>query len=166
MLSPKARLIGLLVIFGLLVTSGLPARAADYPARPITLYIPFPAGGSADLTGRALAHAAARYLGQPVICENKAGGGGTVGPSLLVVRPPDGYTIGISPGSATNAWVMGKLNFSLLEDLTPIIRYSAFVFGLVVRSDAPWKTIQELVTYARANPQKVTYGTGGVTTIT
>ena len=166
MLSPKARLIGLLVIFGLLVTSGLPARAADYPARPITLYIPFPAGGSADLTGRALAHAAARYLGQPVICENKAGGGGTVGPSLLVVRPPDGYTIGISPGSATNAWVMGKLNFNLLEDLTPIIRYSAFVFGLVVRSDAPWKTIQELVTYARANPQKVTYGTGGVTTIT
>jgi len=166
MLSPKARLIGLLVIFGLLVTSGLPARAADYPARPITLYIPFPAGGSADLTGRALAHAAARYLGQPVICENKAGGGGTVGPSLLVVRPPDGYTIGISPGSATNAWVMGKLNFSLLEDLTPITRYSAFVFGLVVRSDAPWKTIQELVTYARANPQKVTYGTGGVTTIT
>ncbi len=75
------------------------AVGAEYPTKPITLYIPFPAGGSSDLTGRALAQAAAKHLGQPIICENKAGGGGTVGPSLLVVRPPDGYTLGISPGS-------------------------------------------------------------------
>jgi len=66
-----------------------------------------------------------------------------VGPSLVVVRPPDGYTIGISPGSATNAWVMGKLNFNLVEDLTANIRYSAFLFGLVVRSDSPWLNTTE-----------------------
>jgi len=159
------KLITLIIFIGILFI-GSSAIAADYPTKPITLYIPFTAGGSSDLTGRALAHAAAKFLGQPIICENKAGGGGTVGPSLVVVRPPDGYTTGISPGSATNAWVMGKLNFNLVEDLTPIIRYSAFVFGFVVRSDSPWKTIQDFVNYAKANPQKLTFGTGGVTTIT
>ncbi len=159
----KKTFVAVLILL-LVLGSGYRAAASDYPAKPITFIIPYPAGGSTDLTGRALANAAKDYLKQPIICENKAGGGGTVGPSLTISKPPDGYTIGISHGAATIAWHMGKLNFNPLEDSTPIIRYTSYVFGLVVRADAPWKTIQELVQYAKQNPQKVSYGSPGVGT--
>jgi tripartite-type tricarboxylate transporter receptor subunit TctC len=153
-----------LLIVSAAVLAGVPLSAAEFPTKPVTLVIPYPAGGSTDLTGRALAVAAKQYLGQPVICENKSGGGGTVGPSLVLSKPPDGYTIGISSGAVTIAHHMGKLNFNPLEDSTPIIRYTTYVFGMVVRADAPWKTIQEFVKFAKENPQKVTYGTPGVGT--
>jgi tripartite-type tricarboxylate transporter receptor subunit TctC len=161
----KSRLFsGILVISALILAGAIPGGAQEYPTKPVSFIIPYPAGGSTDLTGRALANAAKNYLKQPVVCENKAGGGGTVGPSLVVSKPPDCYTIGISHGAATIAWHMGKLNFNPLEDTTPVIRYTSYVFGLVVRADAPWKTIQELVQYAKANPQKVSYGSPGVGT--
>ncbi len=160
----KKRLTGLLLIVASIFSFGCLAIAAEYPTKPISFIIPYPAGGSTDLTGRALANAAKNYLGQPVICENKGGGGGTVGPSLVISRPPDGYTIGISSGAVTIAYYMGKLNFNPLTDETNIIRYTSYVFGMVVRSDSPWKTIQEFVKYAKENPGKVTYGTPGVGT--
>jgi tripartite-type tricarboxylate transporter receptor subunit TctC len=158
------KIIGLLIILTAALPLGVSAFAAEFPTKPITFIIPYPPGGSTDLTGRALANAARKYLGQPVMCENKSGGGGTVGPNLVIAKPPDGYTLGISSGAVTIAWHMGKINFSPLEDTTPITRYSSYVFGLVVRSDAPWKTIQDLVKYAKENPQKVTYGTPGMGT--
>jgi tripartite-type tricarboxylate transporter receptor subunit TctC len=164
MRNRKEVLIGVFIALGLITGWGATSPAQDFPNKPITLVIPYPPGGSTDLTGRALANAAKKYLGQPVICENKAGGGGTVGPSLVISKPPDGYTIGISSGAVTIAWHMGKLNFNPLEDSTPIIRYTTYVFGMVVRADAPWKTMQEFVKYAKENPGKVTYGTPGVGT--
>jgi tripartite-type tricarboxylate transporter receptor subunit TctC len=164
MCSSKEKLIGMLVLVSVVFTCGTLAIAQGFPSKPITFVIPYPAGGSTDLTGRVLANAAKGYLGQPIICENKSGGGGTVGPSLVISKPPDGYTIGISSGAVTIAYHMGKLNFNPITDTTPIIRYTSYVFGLVVRADAPWKTIQELVKYAKENPQKVTYGTPGVGT--
>jgi tripartite-type tricarboxylate transporter receptor subunit TctC len=82
----------------------------------------------------------------------------------VITKPADGYTIGISHGAATIAWHMGKLNFSPLDDTTPIIRYTSYVFGMVVRADSQWKTIQEFVRYAKENPGKLTYGTPGVGT--
>jgi tripartite-type tricarboxylate transporter receptor subunit TctC len=85
-LSRKWR-IGLVLTAVLATLIGTPVFADDYPFKPITLIIPFPAGGAVDLTSRALANAAKNYLGQPIICENKAGGGGTVGPSLLITKP-------------------------------------------------------------------------------
>ncbi len=164
MRSSKKMLTGLLVIVSMLFAYGFLAIAQEFPSKPITLVIPYPAGGSTDLTGRALANAAKKYLGQPIICENKGGGGGTVGPSLVISRPPDGYMIGISSGAVTIAYYMGKLNFNPLADESNIIRYTSYVFGMVVRSDSPWKTIQEFVKYAKENPGKVTYGTPGVGT--
>ena len=164
MKSGKHRMFRIFVILSLILGWGITSSAQDFPTKPITFVIPYPAGGSTDLTGRALANAAKKYLGQPIICENKSGGGGTVGPSLVITKPADGYTIGISHGAATIAWHMGKLNFSPLDDTTPIIRYTSYVFGLVVRADSQWKTIQELVKYAKENPGKVTYGTPGVGT--
>ena len=159
-----AKLVGFLLTISLVVALGVAALAAEYPTKPITLIIPFPAGGSADLTARALANAAKKYLGEPIICENRPGGGGTVGPSLIVTRPPDGYAIGQITGAATIAYHMGKLNFNPTDDLTYITRYGSYLYGLVVRADAPWKTIQEFIQYSKQNPAKVSYASSGVGT--
>jgi len=141
---------------------GIPATAAEYPSKPITLIIPYSAGGSTDLTARPLANAAKKYLGELVICENRPGGGATVGPSLLVGRPPDGYTIGLITSAAVIAWHMGKLNFNPVDQFTYIIHWARYMYGIVVRADSPWKTIQEFLQYSRENPQKLSYGTSGV----
>ena len=137
-------ILGLVLTFFLLLPL-FPAGAADYPTKTITLVIPYPPGGSTDLTARSLANAAKKYLGQPLICENKAGGGGTVGPSLVVTKPADGYTIGVITAAATIAWHMGKMNYNPIDDQTHIIRWAGYLFGVVVRADAPWKTFQELI---------------------
>jgi tripartite-type tricarboxylate transporter receptor subunit TctC len=147
----------------ILAVGGL-AIAQDYPTKPINLIIQYPPGGSTDLTARALANGARKYLGQPMICENKAGGGGTVGVALVAAKPADGYTIGIVTSSPTMAFHMGKLNFHPLNDLTPIMRWGNYLFGITVRADAPWKTIQELFQYAKQNPEKISYGSPGVGT--
>jgi tripartite-type tricarboxylate transporter receptor subunit TctC len=153
-----------LLVFCLFLSLGVSARAAEFPTKPISLVIPYPPGGSADLTCRGLANAAKKHLGQPIICENKAGGGGTVGPSLVVTRPPDGYTLGLITASPTIAYHMGKLNFSPMEDLSHVVRYGVYLYGLVVRADSPWQTIQEFIQYSKQNPQKVSFGSPGVGT--
>ena len=161
----KSEVFGIAILSAIVMAWVVPAFANDYPTKPITLVIPYPAGGSTDLTGRALANAAKKYLGQPIIVENKSGGGGTVGPSLVIPKPPDGYTLGVYPANA--AFIghhMGKLNFHPLDDMTHIVRYTGYLFGLVVREDAPWKTMPELIQYAKQNPQKVSYGTPGMGT--
>lgn len=133
----------------------------SYPDKPVNLIIPYPPGGSTDLTARPLAMAAKKALGQPVVGENKPGGGGTVGVALLASKPADGYTIGVSTGSVLQAYHMGKLNFNPLQDLTPIVRWGDYLYGILVRTDSPWKTIQDLIRHAKANPGKLSYGTPG-----
>ncbi len=140
------------------------AIAADFPTKPINLIIQYPAGGSTDITARAMASGAKKFLGQPVICENKPGGGGTVGVALVATKPADGYTIGIITSSPTMAYHMGKLNFHPVNDLTDIIRWANYLFGIVVRSDSQWKTMKDLIQYAKENPKKLTYGSPGVGT--
>jgi tripartite-type tricarboxylate transporter receptor subunit TctC len=150
---------------GLLLAFGTPVRAAEYPIKPISLIIPYPAGGVTDITGRALATAAQKHLGQPIIAENKGGGGGTVGISLVVPKLPDGYTLGIMGSQTlTIAFHMGKVNFDPIEDVTHILGYSGYLQGLVVRADSPWMTLQDFVNYCKANQQKVSYASSGVGT--
>ena len=164
MYQSKTRSLAWVLVLCLLLSPGVSAWAAEFPTKPISLVIPYPPGGSADLTCRGLANAAKKHLGQPIICENKAGGGGTVGPSLVVTRPPDGYTLGLITASPTIAYHMGKLNFNPVEDLTSIARYGVYLYGLVVRADSPWQTIQEFIQYSKHNPQKVSFGSPGVGT--
>jgi len=155
-----------LVLFFLFISlTFLPsAQATDYPTKPIFLILPYPAGGSTDLTTRALAGAAKKYLGQPIIIENKPGGGATVGPTLLLTKPPDGYTIGLITSGVTIAFHMGKLTFNPTQDVTHILRWGGYLFGIMVREEAPWKTIQEFIEDSRKNPEKITYASVGVGT--
>ena len=152
----------LLILFGASIAS--PADP-DYPIKPITLVVGFPPGGSIDVTARALTNDAKKHLGEPIIVENKGGGGGMVGPALVAVKPPDGYTIGVVGSTAAAvAWHMGKANFNPFEDVTHIMRYTGLLFGLAVRTDSPFKTVQDLLKYGRENPGKISYGTSGVGT--
>lgn len=145
-----------------LAAAGGPARASAYPERPINFICPWPAGGTADLTMRALCVAASRELGQPVVLENRAGASGMLGLKAMASAKPDGYTIGQIPISVTRFSQLGSVQIDPLKDLTYLARTSGQTFGMVVRADSPWKTLQEFVAYAKSRPGQVTYGSAGV----
>ncbi|MSQ20562.1 MAG: tripartite tricarboxylate transporter substrate binding protein [Betaproteobacteria bacterium] len=136
--------------------------AQNFPVRPLTLICPWPPGGSTDLHLRKFAEIAAKYVGQSIIIENRPGAGGTVGPSQMAANAkPDGYTLAQYPISLLRVPHMQKSSWDPLKDFTFIIGLTGYTFGIVVRSDSPIKTLQELIDYARANPNKVTYGSTG-----
>jgi tripartite-type tricarboxylate transporter receptor subunit TctC len=157
--------VGFMMVFSLVLAFGPPARAAEFPTRPINLIIPWPAGGAGDIVGRTLAEVAKKELGQPIIVDNKPGAGGNVGTTLILTKPADGYTLG---DTSTNAQIVsyytGLLNYHPLHDCTHIMRAAGMLYGLVVRADSPWKTFKEFIEYSKANPQKVSFGSPGLTT--
>ena len=138
------------------------AAAQDYPVKPITLIIPWPAGGSTDVVLRAVADAAGKQLGQPVIVENKAGGSGTIGPATMAaVAKPDGYTISQIPVTVFRLPLLQDTTWDPDKDFTYIIHLSGYVQGIVANADTPFRTWQDVVDYAKQNPGKVTYGSSG-----
>ena len=140
------------------------ASAQQFPTKPITLICPWTAGGSSDLVMRAIAESVGRDLGQQVVIENRPGAYGTKGAGALVNARPDGYTLTQLPISVFRLPLMQKTPFDPLKDITYIINVTGYTFGLVVRADAPWKDLNEFVAYAKANPDKVTYGSPGTGT--
>jgi tripartite-type tricarboxylate transporter receptor subunit TctC len=138
-----------------------------FPDRPVRVFVPFPPGGTTDLQMRALAEGAARRLGQAVVIENRPGAGGTMGATAIARNTrPDGYTISVMPNSVFRVPVMMQQPpYDPMTDFTWIIRMVGYTFGIIVRADAPWQTVQELLADARANPGKITYGTPGVATL-
>ncbi len=153
------------VLFGL-GASALAAAprvfAAGYPERPITFICPWPAGGTADMTMRALCAAAAKPLGQTLVVENKAGGSGMLGLKAMASAKPDGYTIGQIPISVTRFSQLGTVKLDPLQDLTYLARVSGQTFGIAVQSSSPWKTLKDFVAEAKAKPGKLTYGSAGI----
>jgi tripartite-type tricarboxylate transporter receptor subunit TctC len=148
---------------GLLLLSGS-ALAQDFPAKPVTLVVPWPAGGPTDVAVRAVAESAQKHLGQPIIIENKGGGGGTVGIAVMAANAkPDGYTIGQVAVTVFRLPFMQKTSWTH-EDFTYIIHLTGYVFGVYSSASAPFTNWKELVDYAKANPGKVTYGTPGAGT--
>jgi len=145
----------------LLATAGR-ALAAGWPERPITFVCPWPAGGTADLTMRALCTAAGRHLGQTIVVENKAGASGMLGLQAMAAARPDGYTVGQSPISITRFSQLGTVKIDPLKDLTYLARTSGQTFGIAVRAEAPWKTLRDFVAAAKAAPGKLTYGSAGI----
>ncbi len=138
------------------------ARAATWPERAITFICPWPAGGTADQTMRALCSAAARELGQAIAVENKVGASGMIGLKALASAKPDGYTIGQIPISVTRFSQLGTVQIDPLKDLTYLARTSGQTFGIAVQPGSRFKTLQDLVKEAQANPGKITYAHAGV----
>jgi tripartite-type tricarboxylate transporter receptor subunit TctC len=142
------------------------ANAADnYPSRPITLIVPWPAGGSTDTHLRKLSEIASRHLGQPIIVENRPGAGGMLGPAGMARNAaPDGYTLSQITVAAFRQPYMQKVDWDPLRDFTYIIGVSGYTFGVVVKSDSPFRSFNDLIAYAKANPGKMSYGSTGTGT--
>lgn len=138
------------------------AQATGYPDRPITFICPWPAGGTADQTMRALCLAAGRELGQSMVVENKAGAAGMIGLKALASAKPDGYTVGQIPISVTRFSQLGTVAIDPMKDLTYLARTSGQTFGIAVPANARWKTLQDLVAEAKAQPGKISYAHSGV----
>jgi tripartite-type tricarboxylate transporter receptor subunit TctC len=140
------------------------ARAQSrYPDKPIRLIIPWAAGGPADAGFRIMAQSVSKKLGQQVVVENKAGASGIMGAMALQEAKPDGYVISQMHMSVLRQPLLNKsLTYHPINDLTYILQITGFVMGVVVRADAPWKTLAELLAYAKANPGKMNWGTLGI----
>jgi tripartite-type tricarboxylate transporter receptor subunit TctC len=145
---------------------GAAEHAQPYPNRPITMIVPFPPGGIADITGWPLAIAMAKTLGQNVVVENKAGAGGAVGHAYVAKAKPDGYTIMTALSSIVVIPEADKVNGRpatyQMSDFTSIALISADPTILLVPANAPWKTLKELIDDARSQPGKISYASSGV----
>jgi tripartite-type tricarboxylate transporter receptor subunit TctC len=142
----------------------VPARAQAFPSRPITLICPWPAGGSTDVTMRALAEATARHLSQPIIVENRPGAGGTLGIVALTAARPDGHLLTQVPLGAFRIPHTQKVPWDPINDITYVIGITGYTFGVVVPAGSAFKTFKDLVEWARANPGKLDYGSTGTGT--
>ena len=150
---------------GLLLISASATHAQDFPLRPMTLIVPFAAGGTTDVGLRALATATEKHLGQSIVVENRTGAGGVLGPLQMAANgKPDGYTIAQIPITVFRYPFTRKTTFDPANDLSYIMSLSGYTFGVVVKKDAPWATFQDLLADAKANPGKISYGTPGAGT--
>jgi tripartite-type tricarboxylate transporter receptor subunit TctC len=142
------------------------AQAQDYPTKPITMIVAFPPGGVAELVGRPLAASMEKTLGQPVIILNRPGAGGAIGTTAAAKAAPDGYTILMTLSSISIFPVSdpleGKPAPYQISDFMPIALVTADPTVLVVRADSPYKTIQDFVAAAKANPGKINYSSSGI----
>ncbi len=153
-------------IMAVLVGFFAPASAQDaFPSKPITLIVPFQAGVSADLLFRGIGESASKYLGQPVVIDNKPGGSATLGPATMASNAkPDGYTICQIAIPAFRVPYMQKATFDPVTDFTYILQLGGYTLGTVVKADGPFKTWKDVLEYAKANPGKFTYATIGPAT--
>jgi tripartite-type tricarboxylate transporter receptor subunit TctC len=165
-----ARLAPVFVMRGLVLAAALiafavasPGRADDYPNHHITLVVPFPAGSGPDVYARIIADKLAPKLGQPVVIENRAGGGGTTGGRAVANAEPDGYTLlfGSTSSVVIAPAVAKETPYDPVTAFAPIIQVARGPFILSVRSDLPVKNLNELIAYAKQNPGKLNYGSSG-----
>ena len=141
------------------------AQAQDkYPNKTINWICPYAAGGNADSRSRQVAKAMSSILGQSIIIDNKAGAGGNIGTEMIARGKPDGYTIGMGNFAplAVNHALFKKLNFDPLNDLVPITLIERGPLILMVRNDSPFKSVKDIVAAAKAEPGKLSYGSGGI----
>jgi tripartite-type tricarboxylate transporter receptor subunit TctC len=143
-----------------------PAPAQTYPDKPVKLVLHTTAGGAADVVARALAARLTARLGKPVLVENKPGAGGALGMGLVAKSAPDGYTIGmITNAYATMAQLRPNLNFNPSSDLVPIAFIGSVPYIFLARADAPFKTVEEMLGYAKEHPGQVSFASAGSGTV-
>jgi len=153
------------VLIAAVLAAGLTAtaRAQDYPSRPVTMVVPFTSGGSTEIMARLITQGLETKLGKPVIVENKPGAGTVIGSNFVAKSEPDGYTLlmGTSSPMAINVTVYKALPYNPATDFVPLAMVAESPFVLVVNNDLPVKTVPELIAYAKANPGKLSFGSGG-----
>ena len=161
MTAPFSRRLALLAAAGLLAGA---AQAADWPARPITLVVPFPPGGSVDIMARQYSEPLSRVLGVPIVVENRPGAGGSVGAQYVARAKADGYTLVVSSQSShlANPLTQPQVGYDPVKDFENIAILGRLPNALVVHSSLPFKTFKEFIDYAKKNPGKLNYGSGGV----
>ena len=149
---------------GLPPLQALAQPGETFPSRPLTLWLPWPAGGATDLTMRLLTELAGRTLGQKVLIENRSGAGGTLVMPVLQQAAADGYTIAQMPQPVFRAPWTQKVTWDPIRDTTPIIQISGVSFGIVVPAASPLRSLDELFAWAQARPGELTVATNGVGT--
>jgi tripartite-type tricarboxylate transporter receptor subunit TctC len=154
---------GLIVAAASAAALGLPAlaRAQAFPARPIRLICPWPAGGPTDAVLRAIAESAGKAIGGQFVVENRPGASGMLGPNELLKAAPDGYMLSQITIGVARMPHLQKMLFDPLKDFTYIALLTGYTFGFVVKADSPFKSIKDVVDYAKANPGKFTFGSSG-----
>ena len=149
----------------LAATATLPlgAAAQNYPTKPITIVVPFAAGGTTDILARLVGQYLSTELGQPVVVENKAGAGGNIGAAFAAKAAADGHTLfmGTVGTHAINAALYKKLPYDPIKDFAPLTRVAMVPNLLVAHPSQPFKTVQEMIAYAKANPGKINFGSPG-----
>lgn len=148
-----------LVFFAAFTTS---VQAEDkYPTKPITLIVPFSAGGITDTLGRAIAEGMSNYLKQTVVVENKPGVAGSMGVNEMVNTKPDGYRLTLAPAGIFRQPYLQKTRYNPIDDLTYIATYMDYDFILAVKEDSPIQSVDDLIQYAKDNPGKLDFGSAG-----
>jgi tripartite-type tricarboxylate transporter receptor subunit TctC len=156
------RILTLFVVLMALLAGTVHAQTGDFPSRPITMIVPWPAGGQTDLEVRALCATASGHLGQAIVIVNRPGATGSLGAVALASAPPDGYLLSSIPVGVFRQPYLVKMSYDPMTDLSYIIGTSGYPFGVVVRADSPWKSFKELLDYAKANPGKLNFATLGM----
>jgi len=147
----------------LLAAAPLHAGAQAFPNRALRLVVPFGVGGNADLVGRLVGQKLSEGLGQPVIVENRLGAGGMIANEFVAKSRPDGYTLLLLTGAfAIQTAMFNQLPYDAIKDFSMLSTVTIYPFVVVVRSETQYKTLQDLVAYAKANPKKLNYGSSGI----
>ena len=154
----------LLTLAPALTSTMAQADEPAYPLRPITLIVPWPAGGSTDISLRFLAEEAGKRLGQNIIVENRPGAGGSMAMPLLQTARPDGYTLAQMPQPVFHIGHRQKALWDPIRDTTPIIQISGYTFGVVVPMTSPFQSMADILKWGRANPGQLTIGSNGMGT--
>jgi tripartite-type tricarboxylate transporter receptor subunit TctC len=156
------------LLAGAAVFALAPARAQTFPDRPIRFVVPYAPGGSTDTSSRIVAEKLAQILGQPVVVENKAGGGTIIGTEHVARSKPDGYTLLLSPAALiANAAFGVKVPYDIDKDLVPVIGFVDLAVLLAAANDAPFKSVAELIAYGKADPNRtIAYASAGVGSLT
>ena len=151
-----------LLLAATLALAALAAQAQPYPTRPVTIIVPYAAGGSLDVVTRILARSLTTRLGQTVLVENKAGAGSNIGAAYVAKAPPDGHTLFLaSPATAINVSLYSQLTYDPEKDLMPVSLVTAVPSVLIVHPSSPYKSVADLVAAAKQSPGKLNYSSGG-----
>jgi tripartite-type tricarboxylate transporter receptor subunit TctC len=150
-----------LALFAVVALAG-PARAADYPTRPVKWVVPYPPAGTTDVLARIVAQWLTEKMGQPFVVENKPGAGNNIGVEAVVNSPPDGYTmLLVNPANGINATLYKNLNYNFIRDITPVAGLIRTPNVMEVTPSLPVKTVKEFIDYCKANPGKVNMASSG-----